>query len=250
MAEVQSIIDYYVNLLIIQYHNKPKARATIEALVKEAVASGIFLDIRDAYSVETAVGVQLDVIGQYVGVNRFFEDQDLVNFFGLTFYTEVDPDSEDKFGFTTYADFEDYNYNGTLNYSSILSVTNRLSDDDFRVIIKLKILQNNINHSHKEIDESVYAIFGDEVRPDSEGDMQMVYFITANLSAILKAALYKKLLPRPIGVGISLITDVTEPFFGFATYDYESPHILGFTDYAGYDNSDGQTLIYDQITPG
>lgn len=103
---VQNIIDYYVNLLIIQYNGKPKARATIELYVKELIASGILFDMRDGFNLDTAVGVQLDIIGKYAGVNRYFETQDLINYFALTFYDEVSPDSEDKFGFTDYTDFE------------------------------------------------------------------------------------------------------------------------------------------------
>jgi hypothetical protein len=246
---VEDIVEYYVNLLIIQYNNKPNARATIESFVRSLIANGILFDIRDAYAVETAIGVQLDVIGKYVGVNRFYKIQDLVDFFALTDYVEVDPDSLDKFGFTDYADFEDYQYNGTLNYKSVLSQTNRLEDDDFRVLIYLKILQNNINHSHKSIDDAVFDIFGSAIRPDSLGDMEMYYFIDENLSAIIKASLAKNLLPRPMGVQLTLITGVSEPFFGFATYTNpaENPFTLGFTDYAAYDTSEGQMLIYNQV---
>ncbi len=278
MADVQDLIDYYANLLIIQYHNKPKAKATIELLAGEVLADGILFDIRDGYAVDSAVGTQLDVIGKYVGVDRFYINHDPINYFGLTNYTEVDPDSEEKWGFTTYADYNDNQYNGTLNYNSILSITNSLNDDDYRVIIRLKILQNNINHSHKEINDSVYAIFGRDIRPDSTGDMHMVYFITDNLTAIINAALLKNLLPRPMGVGLTLITNVAKPFFGFTSYAYLgtlddawsddtlitwgdgtgastfapafnlSSNIRGFTTYADYDTNGGSILIYDQIS--
>lgn len=248
-ANVEQIVEYYINLLIIQYNNKPNARATIEAFVRAVLADGILMDVRDAYSVETAVGVQLDVIGKYVGVNRFYEIQDLVDFFAVTTYTEIDPDSEPKWGFTDYADFEDYQYNGTVNYQSFLNQTNKLNDDDFRVLIKLKILQNNINHSHKAIDDSVYRIFEDQVRPSSVGDMEMFYFISENVTAIIKAALIKKLLPRPMGVRLTLINDVSEVFYGFVTYHNPagSDYITGFTDYASYATKEGQVLVYDQI---
>ncbi len=63
---IQSLIDYYTGLLIIQYNNKPKAMATISAISEEMIASGVMFDVRDGYSVDIAVGVQLDIIGKYV----------------------------------------------------------------------------------------------------------------------------------------------------------------------------------------
>ena len=35
----QELIDYYVNLLIMQFHESPNAKDTVDAFVKEAVGS-------------------------------------------------------------------------------------------------------------------------------------------------------------------------------------------------------------------
>jgi hypothetical protein len=253
MAQVTDLIDYYVNLLIIQYNQKPKARATIRALVSELLASGVFFDVRDGYSVDTAVGVQLDIIGKYVGVDRFFSVTDPIDYFAFTDYIEVDPDDEDKFGLTDYASFDDFQHNGTLNYNSVITVENRLNDDDFRIIIKLKIVQNNSNHSHESIDDSMWEFFADQVRPDSEGGMQMTYFLSENLTPVIQAALIKNILPRPMGVGINLINNVSGVFLGYASYgniqnNYQNPNITGFADYDDYDTKEGEFLSYGQIT--
>lgn len=247
--DINALIEYYVNLIIIQYSDKPKAQATIRALVDVVLANGILFDIRDGYNIDTAVGVQLDIIGKYVGVDRFFEVNDPIDYFSLVDYAETTPYDEQKHGFTDYADWEDFQFNGTINYNSVLSQTNRLNDDDYRVIIKLKILQNNINHSHKSIDDGVFEFFGADVRPDSLGDMQMTYFITSNITAVALAALTKKLLPRPMGVGLSLIKNVDGAFFGFLRYDRMTPdeYQVGFQRYADYGTTEGQTLTYNQM---
>lgn len=70
MATTQSLIDYYVDLLIIQYRGKPKARATIDALVKMVIADQIYTTVQNAFSIENAIGVQLDTIGKYAGAKR------------------------------------------------------------------------------------------------------------------------------------------------------------------------------------
>lgn len=66
----QEIIDYYVNLLIIQYIGLPKARGTVEAYVSQVVADQIYTQVENAFKIDTATGVQLDIIGKYVGVVR------------------------------------------------------------------------------------------------------------------------------------------------------------------------------------
>lgn len=66
----QEIIDYYANLLILQYHEKPKAFATIQALVKGIIMDQLPTAVQNAFDINTAEGVQLDVLGKYVGVSR------------------------------------------------------------------------------------------------------------------------------------------------------------------------------------
>lgn len=249
---IEELIEYYTDLLIIQYNGKPKARATIRACVSEVLANGILFDIRDGYNVETAVGVQLDIIGKYVGVNRFFTVSELDGFYRMTDYTEVDPD-ESPGGFTDYENFDENQFNGTLNYNSLVTVENKLNDEDFRTIIKLKIIQNNSDHSHKSIDDSMWEYFGSDVIPDSLGGMEMSYFLTENITPVIQAALIKGILPRPMGVGLTLINNVTGPFFGMPDYgaiqdSIYSPFATGFSNYDDYDTKIGETLTYNQIT--
>ncbi len=66
----QEIVNYYANLLILQYHEKPKAFATIQTLVRPVIMDQLPVAVQNAFDVDTAVGVQLDVIGKYVGVSR------------------------------------------------------------------------------------------------------------------------------------------------------------------------------------
>lgn len=275
---VQELIDYYVNLLIIQYHDKPKARATIKLVVETLLMNGVMFDVLNGYSlesnadvwdvpgdvwdlpgdrwisgatVEAAVGAQLDVLGKYEGVDRFYKDIELINYFAFTSYDEVDPDSQPKFGFSTYADFDDNEANGTLQYNDIITVNNRLIDDYFRIIIKLALLQNNMNHSHQAIDSGVYAFFGTSIRPESNGDMHMVYFLSSAITLIIQAIIAKKLLPRPMGVGMLIVTNLDQLAFGFGSYDgIESPYAYGFTDYADFDSVNGTIIQYDQIIQG
>lgn len=66
----QELIDYYADLLILQYRGKEKARATIQALTKLVIMDQLPVAVQDAFGVQTAVGAQLDVIGKYAGASR------------------------------------------------------------------------------------------------------------------------------------------------------------------------------------
>lgn len=254
MADITELVEYYKNLLIIQYNNKPKAQATIEAVSSMLLSNGILFDIRDGFNIDTAVGVQLDIIGKYVGLDRFYTMvQDPIDYFAFTDYSEIDPDLKEKYGLTTYAKFEEFQYNGTLNYNSVLTQDNKLNDDDFRRIIKLKIIQNNSNHSHKSIDHAVWSVLGDSVIPSSDGNMHMFYFLGSGEKSIIEAALAKGVLPRPMGVGISLINLDSESLFGFTSYTNISSSIsntitTGFTDYSNYNSEDDGMLSYHAIS--
>ncbi len=67
----QDLIDYYANLLILQYLGKPNAFATIQALVKMVIMNQLPLAVQGAFDMNgSASGVQLDVLGKYAGVTR------------------------------------------------------------------------------------------------------------------------------------------------------------------------------------
>lgn len=70
----QEIIDYYAKLLILQYREKPKAFGTIQTVVENVIMDQLPVAVQDAFDLETAEGVQLDVIGKYVGVSRVAYD--------------------------------------------------------------------------------------------------------------------------------------------------------------------------------
>jgi len=246
MADVTDIIDYYADLLIIQYNQKPKAKATIKAFVEEILSTGILFDIRDAFNLDTAIGVQLDTLGKYANIDRFYTGQTLDGYFTLIKYDEVASPPADAIGFTDYTDFET-KVGDWLIYPDILSDNLSLNDDDFRFLIKLRIIQNHSDHSHKSIDDSIFAFFGNEIRADSVGNMEMFYFVPRNQAAIISVALQKKILPKPMGVDLKYAIEGDEDFFGFATYDTIPPFAIGFANYADYDTKEGDTLRYNNL---
>lgn len=200
MAEPKEINDYYANLLIMQYHNKPKAQETIKSSTA-TIPSQLILDIINGYNIETAVGAQLDLLGEYVGVDRY------------------------------------YSNNGDME---------ALSDEDYRILVKLKAISNTSNLSHKELEAALYDFFGNTIRMDSTGNMEMTYFVPKNKTPIIQAAIQKEVLPRPMGVMCSYIIEYDKKFFGFCTYDNQFVvYKTGFRTYSD-PSKVGEVLTYDK----
>jgi hypothetical protein len=200
MSVLTDLQKYYANLLINQYFGKDKARSTIELYVKvlipinEDTGNLLILDVQEAFNVNTAVGVQLDILDKYIGL-------------------------ESRGG---------------------------LSDDDYRFLLKLKIIQNHIDHTFKSINDALYAFFGTDVYMVTDGNMALTYYVPESTSIIIDAILRKKLLPVPIGVDCQAVLVASAGYFGFTSY---SPGVLpvnGFTDYSDVDKS-GAFLSYDDI---
>lgn len=245
MADVTDLINYYANLLIIQYNGQPKAQATIKLFAQMMLANGIALDVQEGYSIDTAVGKQLDVIGKYVGVDRHYQPTDLTGFFSSIIYGQV-ASPPTQLGMTNYSTFP-LPTGDVLTYNDLIGGNALLNDDAFRILIRLAIIIDNSNFSHQSIDANMFAIFGDSVVASSSGNMEMWYFVPEDLTPVMLAAFQKGLLPKPMAVWLRGLIEGEMPFFGFDTYHGSSPLITGFSTYADYVTKGGSTLGYGDI---
>lgn len=193
--------NYYSNLLIIQYNGKPKARATIKLMVNLLWANMIPFQIRNAFDWRTATGLQLDIIGKWVGVDRFYNGQffDFRPWFALIPYGQ-EPDNLQG-GFSTYLNFN--KQGGFLDYKNIRPTQNQLTDEAFRTMIGLKIIKNNISATCRNIDEAVWDYFQGKVYT-TWAPNELTYHYAAELSEIMQVAESKNVLPRPAGIRLVL----------------------------------------------
>lgn len=200
----KQLIEYYQDLLIVQYHDKPKAKAMIKAEMEETLANLLDIQVRDAFDVGTAVGVQLDIIGKWVGVDRIFKGQMFDNqaWFSLTRYNE--PTTSLQGGFSRFDDFGTLE-GGFLTYDFIISTRNKINDTDFRMLIKLKIIRNNIKHSPKNIDEAMYKLFADTLYTVWGECMEMTFYYKKKNNGIVKLGQGKNCFPIPTGVKANFV---------------------------------------------
>lgn len=170
MADITDLLKYYSDLLILQYHDKPKAIATIQLFVKQVIADGLFMEILNSYDLDIAVGVQLDRIGKLVGCPRYVVGVGV------------------------------------------------LTDDEYRLLIKFKIVLNSLSANEKNIDDSLYTNFNLDFIAINEKNMSMSFIFSESLNKVLQAVLKLNYLPLPLGVGLGDIVQVpdTQKVFGFA----------------------------------
>jgi hypothetical protein len=199
------LIDYYANLLIIQYVGKPKAFATIQATVALIIMDQLPTQVMNAYNLigtEPAEGVQLDVLGKYAGVRRTGS--------GIT-----------------------------------------LDDTNFLSLIRMAIARNNSGSSLADIQNILNTFFPGQVIAFDYQNMHMSYLISSAVGNqdLIKLFISEGLLPKPMGVALSVIiyAPVISMFFGFCQYDVPvNPFATPYNSYADY-QTDWPWMSYKNV---
>lgn len=204
-ATAELIIDYYANTLIAQYYNRPKAIATIKALMGGTGAYGLIADalanqVRDGFDITTAVGKQLDLLGKLRGVRRYLSTLDLSKVF-LPLVDYDDPDVGILPGLANYDDPVQPPTIYTMTYEDFLTST--LQDGDFRRVIQFLAKVQSCDYTYGSLDAILYTFFAGNVNLKVTGNMQITYehltSDTDNLFTIINAM---GLLPGPAGVQV------------------------------------------------
>lgn len=202
------IKEYFKNLIILQYRSSQQNRALVDSLVELVFANNLLLQIRDnCLSVETSVGKQLDLLGAWVGIDRYYDAIDLweKNHVALVNYTNISSDTYEQWqgGFSTYTNFED-NDGGFLmwkEWRDTRTQINQMGDDYFRQLIKLKIIKNSIPFTNKNIDDAIWKWSNGDVYT-TWGVMEVTYHYPASMHNLFQLAIYKNVLLAPTGCAI------------------------------------------------
>jgi hypothetical protein len=113
-----------------------------------------------------------------------------------------------------------------------------LSDSDFRMMVKLKAIQNNAGSSLSVIQDLLAVYFQGKILVFDYQDMHMSYLFDSSIGGLGLAEVFLKngVLPRPMGVQLGLIiyADNITQFFGFRTYESPGYNVTGFNNYTSY----------------
>ena len=206
----------YVNLLIKQYWEKPKANA--EIAFKAGVWRKTFEWIdsfSEEFDLDNATGDRLDIIGRIVGISRIVPFVVAKIAFGFN-ENANGRGFDDKF--TPLVDRAPFQDKFERAYTTL-----QLDDLAYRFFIRAKISRNTgspylVDDRGLSIQESVNALFEGSAYVIDRKDMTLILYVspTFNFERLL-AIIRLNLLPKPQGVRYEIITQAGPgETFGFA----------------------------------
>jgi hypothetical protein len=227
-----SLTAYYVNLLIIQYYDKPKARAVIETLITASMIYDLAVLVRDGFNLDTAMGPQLDTLAIYEGVSRTITGTafDRV-YFGYADYEDTTP-----FTYASYADYSDINIDAQFrSYVEENQTIYTLNDTELRKVLYLAVIKNNGIGSVKVIDDLLAEFFSGGVLFFERYPMAIGFIFQTGQERFVTILKAEDLLPRPSGVALSVsFTKDIGNMFGYKKYGLTKPdYIIGYREYGG-----------------
>lgn len=200
----QELIDYYVNLLVIQYKILPNATGTINAVATEVVANQIYSQVLNGFSIQTAIGAQLEILASYVGAPRtIFAYNPAILYFALPAYSTTPVTA---IGFASYADAVDPTDDWLLYTTS--PTTYVLTDGQLRLLIEYLIAVHASDHTLYSIDRILQTFFGTYAELIDNGNMTITYqHQAADPNLLFSIVNQLNQLPRPAGVEV-MVTEV------------------------------------------
>lgn len=183
--------ETYLSLITSLYRDQPNFVALCEALAKPLVdVQNFLLTVRDAFDLDTAVGVQLDADGLWIGRSRYLETP----LTGVYFSWE-----EPGVG------WNEGTWKGPYDPETGLT---RLVDDFYRLLLRAKIAANSWDGTTSgahEIWNQLFSGSGMQIVLQDNQDMTMVVGVAgAKPDAVFKALLTGGYLPlKPVGVRIN-----------------------------------------------
>lgn len=208
---LQQLEKYFCDLLIIQYKTAPENQAMIKMLVNVVFANMLILQVKEeCVDLDNSKGVQLDVVGKWLMLDRFFQGENEFGrpYFSLPSYVQIDNDFYTNYqgGFSTYRNFDKL-LGGWLMYQDEIDVRttfSKLNDNLYRPLLKLKAIKNSITYTNKNIDEAIWDWSNGNVYTTWENPMEVTYNYNDVYSYIIELAQQKNVLLAPSGVDIKL----------------------------------------------
>lgn len=222
----------YLDLLILQYRSLPKAEATIKALANQYInINSVIADFEEAFDVDTAVGVQLDILGRIVGVNRNVPFTVPKKYFGF---------SDNVLSYPMGDKFTNILSHPMLDKFEIPYTSGELNDNDFRFFIKAKIIKNTvratmISNLGNSLQNAIDYLFNSKAYIVDNKNMTMTLYIDSSFDFTLLPFIEQLgLMPRPQGVEIRTVIS------------YNVGNTFGFNDNAnskGFGDKFGTSIL-------
>lgn len=219
MPDIINHEELAISRLATQFRESTNLINYIKALLSEAdTLEAVFQSLLNDRWIDTAVGIQLDILGSIVGQSRIIIDASNVFYFGFL----GDPTS------VGFGNLDDPTEGGRLRSIDEITTGNRaLTDDEYRLFIKARAIKNSIIPTIQNTINFFKFLFEVEEVTAVDGNMsysiQIGRILTLNEKTFL---LNTDLVPKVAAVGVTYFEYETNNAFGFS----EDPTSLGFGD--------------------
>ena len=203
------VLDDYLGLFTRQHRGKPKLDAWMTALLQPLIDTQIFCGSMDyAFDIDNAVGVQLDILGEWIGLGRNLYET----------YAYFRYDSGPGFGLGT--------LEGSLGHRSPTPSGNwSFSDDQYRHMLKAKILYNRWDGSASQAASILSYLVGATASVITIHDSQFILLLPESVAdshkALIDAGLFNF---KPAGINLATIAYFGQVF----SFDNTSATCGGF----------------------
>ena len=216
MTDPINHIDLAISRLAVQFKESPNLIGYISALLQEGEdLELVFQQILNERSIDTAVGTQLDIIGEIVGQSRNVIDGAFIPFFG----------------FLNQPSGTGFNGAPFWNGQDPTITTGFLTDDQYRNYIKAKIITNHAGGAHEDFVSVFKALFGSstgvltEDIGNANAKIYIAHTFTPEDELLVRASKKNRILPKPAGVGVEYFKLPQGGPFAFA----DNPLSTGFS---------------------
>jgi hypothetical protein len=208
MAEVIYHKELAIKRLAVQYKESTKLIAYIEALLVEAdTLEAVFQSLLADRWIDTAEGVNLDILGAIVGQPRILIDATILSYFGYL----TAP------GAQSFGSVLDPALGGRFRGVDEATAGNRgLTDEEYRVFIRARVIKNSTLTTIQEIIDAIKFVVGVEQVILVEGTTFYTIQIGKELTTNEKIFISNTdLIPKPAGVGVGYQEYDATAAFGF-----------------------------------
>lgn len=203
--EVNDFLEESQDLITTQFQDKDifnrYLRLLLSGIQEQILVKRDLIQRRD---IDSAQGAQLDIIGDIVGQRRVLAEADLYPFFGF----------EGSLAANSFGTFYRPNIGGYwYSYGSRVGADVELNDDQYRQIIKAKIIKNNSHGTNEDFISFGRFVLGTKIDfgVDEGGESvvrvgrRMTLFEKALMAYVFEGLDYNfTYTPKPLGVGISI----------------------------------------------
>lgn len=244
--EFTNYLERLRSLVTFQFENSPVFDKYLQLMgVGIEELKEVYRDLLELRSIDTAIGVQLDIIGKIVGQDRTLVDVNLLEFFGF----------EGEFQAGSFGDVYDPSV-GAILYSMGEKTTGNieLNDDMYRLFIRARIAKNITRATPEDVMHFSNFIFnteGSSVEDEGKGTFRLSIgrILTKTEAGLIRylnrTANYDSgLFPKPIGVKMWFSSFNYNQFFAFAGV----PNAKGFGNLI-YPTYDGEYIYDGSLNP-